>query len=95
MELYHKWVVAQGKEGELIKVRTYSASQRCQHDVQSLSRIGLDTRQISNALEIHQYTVEHHKARLEEEEIRRRDFMLTGNPVERKWRGGYFAILQK
>ena len=94
VELYAWLKQAQGREDEL-KVRSYSASTRCKHDVQALSRIGMNTREIANALSVHQYTVEHHKAILEDEEMRKLDFMLGYNPVERKWRGGYVGILQR
>ena len=95
VELHAALMRAQGKEDELVKVRSYAASTRCGKDIQALSRIGMNTREIAKALSIHEYTVKHHEARLEEEEMRRRDFMLGCNLIPRKHRGGYLAILPR
>ena len=76
IELQHKLMEAQGKFND--KIRPYTASVRCQKDIESLSKIGLSTKEISDTLDIPVSFVERQIARIERHNEARNRFLRTG-----------------
>ena len=76
IELQHKLMEAQGKFND--KIRPYTASVRCQKDIESLSKIGLSTQEISDTLDTPVSFVEHQIARIERHNEARNRFLRTG-----------------
>ena len=91
VELQHMLDEAQGKEE---RIRPYSASVRCQKDVENLSRIGMTPEDISYSLDLPLSLVRSHKARIEEQKAARRRFLMTGK-LEETPRVGVFSIFQR
>jgi hypothetical protein len=60
------------------KIRPYTASVRCQKNVESLSKIGSSTQEISDTLNIPVSFVEHQIARIERHNEARNRFLRTG-----------------
>jgi len=77
------------------KVRSYSASARCQKDIESLSKIGLNPYEISRSLDLSTSFVKSRMARIEEDKAERRRFLLTGRIPAEKTSVGVFHILQR
>ena len=76
IELQHKLMEAQGKYGD--KIRPYTASVRYQKDIESLSKIGLSTKEISDTLDIPLSFAERQLARIERHNEARNRFLRTG-----------------
>ena len=76
IELQHKLMEAQGKFND--KIRPYTASVRCQKDIESLSKNGLSTQEISDTLDIPVPFVERQIARIERHNEARNRFLRTG-----------------
>ena len=76
IELQHKLMEAQGKFNE--KIKPYTASVRCQKDIEGLAKIGLGTKEISDTLDIPVSFAEHQIARIERHNEARNRFLRTG-----------------
>ena len=76
IELQHKLMEAQRKYGD--KIRPYTASVRCQKDIESLSKIGLNPKDISRSLDLSISFVRSHLARINEDKVKRMRFLSTG-----------------
>ena len=76
IELQHELMEAQGKFND--KIRPYTASVRCQKDIESLSKIGLSTQEISDTLDIPVSFVERQIAWIERDYEARNRFLRTG-----------------
>ena len=84
---------ANGRYRQEDKIRSYTASVRCEKDVSNLSKIGLNTEEISHSLGLPISFVKSRMARIERQNEERRRFLSTGNiPVSDP---GVFTILQK
>ena len=88
---------ANGRYRQEDKIRSYSASVRCEKDVENLSKIGLNTEEISHSLGLGISFVKSRMARINEVNADRRRFLRTGilpepDPRERQ---GYYAILPR
>jgi hypothetical protein len=92
VELQHKLNEGQGRYND--KVRVYSASARCQKDVESLSKIGLNTQDISRSLDLPISFVKRRMARIEKENAAKRRFMATGH-IQESVTPGVVHILQR
>jgi hypothetical protein len=88
---------AQGKYVNDDKVRAYTASIRCQKDIESLSKIGLNPQEISRSLDLSSTSfVKGRIARIDQDNAERRRFLATGHiPEELETSAGVFHILQK
>ena len=76
IELQHKLMEAQGKFND--KIKPYTASVRRQKDIESLSKIGLSTQEISDTLDTPVSFVERQIARIEIHNEARNRFLRTG-----------------
>ena len=76
IELQHKLMEAQGKFND--KIRPYTASSRCQKDIESLSMVGLSAKEISDTLYIPVSFAERQIARIERHNEARNRFLRTG-----------------
>jgi hypothetical protein len=84
---------ANGRYYQDDKIRHYTASVRCQKDVENLSKIGLNTQEISRSLDVPISFVKSRMARVESEKEVRNRFLRTGiTPVSDP---GVFTIFQK
>ena len=95
IELQHKLMEAQEKFND--KIRPYTASVRCQKDIENLSKVGLNTEEISRSLGLSISFVKNHIARINEDKAKRMRFLRTGNLPEPDVRGrpGVFTIFQR
>ncbi len=59
-------------------IKSYTASARCQKDIENLGRIGLTTKDISNSLDLPISFVQNQKARIAKANKDRRRFLRTG-----------------
>ena len=69
---------ANGRYRQDDKIRTYTASVRCEKDVSNLSKIGLNTEEISHSLGLPISFVKSRMARIDEEKAKRNRFLRTG-----------------
>ena len=76
IELQHELMEAQGKYGD--RIRPYTASVRCQKDIEGLAKIGLSTQEISDTLDTPVSFVERQIARIERHNEARNRFLRTG-----------------
>ena len=77
------------------KIRTYTASVRCEKDIEELtsSRVGLTTYETAHALDLPVSFVKSRMARIAQSNAERRRFLNTGRiPVEDP---GVFTIFQR
>ena len=79
IELQRKLMEAQGKyNSNNDKIRPYTASVRCQKDIESLSKIGLNTQEISYTLDLPFSLIRSQQARIARASEDRRRFLRTG-----------------
>ncbi len=98
IELQHKLMEAQGKHNSNNdKFRPYTASVRCQKDIDHLSRIGLNAEDISRSLDLSISFVKSRMARINEEKEKRMRFLRTGilPGPDLCRRPGVFTIFQR
>ena len=75
------------------KIVKYTASVRCQKDIESLKKIGLTTEEVSRSLDVPVSFVKRQMVRIAQNNEERRRFLRTGViPVSDP---GVFSILQK
>ena len=78
IELQHKLMKAQYGEDYGKKIKSYTASSKCQKDIESLSKIGLNIQEISDTLDIPVSYAERQIARIERHNEARNRFLRTG-----------------
>jgi hypothetical protein len=78
IELQHKLMEAQCGEDYGKKIKSYTASSRCQKDIESLSRIGLNTEEISRSIDLPISFVKRQIVRIERHNEARNRFLSTG-----------------
>jgi hypothetical protein len=95
LELHHKLMEVQGKNSDRIK--SYTASARCQKDIENLGRIGLSTEDISYSLDLPLSFIQKEKARIAQISEARRRFLRTGilPSPELVGQPGVFSILRR
>jgi hypothetical protein len=79
VELQRKLIEAQGIDKNSIdRIRSYTASVRCQKDIESLKRIGLTTGEVSRSLDVPVSFVKRQLIRIAQNNEERRRFLRTG-----------------
>ena len=84
---------AKGKYVGEDRIRQYTASARCERDIESLRRIGLTTEEVSRSIDVPVSFVKRQIGRLAQANEERRRFLRTGViPISNP---GVFTIFQK
>lgn len=75
-ELHHKLMEAQENDKDE-RIKSYTASVRCQKDIENLSKI-LNMKEIAYTLDLPLSLVKRHHAKIESQNEERRRFLRTG-----------------
>ena len=96
VELQRKLQEAQGKDNNNERIRPYSASVRCQKDIENLSRVGLNDSEISHVIDLPLTFIQRQKQRIWKANEDRRRFLATGRiPQQQENPPGVFTIFQR
>ena len=93
VELQRKLMETEGNDNNNDRIKSYTASVRCQKDIDSLSKIGMTPEDISYSLDLPISFVQKQKARIANANEARRRFLRTG--ILPKANPGVFNILQR